>query len=373
MNVNKNETISLWQLFVLMLVFLMGTAVVVGAGEEAKQDFWLAEVIAIGLGCGIVIGYYYLIRFGGNRHLYQLLNDQFGSIIGGIISYGYVLYFIYIASRNIRDLTELMRVTIMPLTPIEVVAIMMILLVTYTVFLGLEILGRVTEIVVPYIVGLILFIGLLLFVSGQLNFQHLQPILAEGFQPILNATFPTLLTFPYGEIIVFTVFMTSTNHLHYVGKVSVFSVLFAGILIVFSNLIQITTLGVDLKERSLFPFLVATREINILGFFERVDILVVFILTTGIFIKVSVFFLASLKGLEFVFNIQYRYLVIPMALLISYFSIVIASNMAEHFEEGLQLVPYVLHIPFQFIIPACIFLLLVIKKMRKRGNIYEHF
>ncbi len=353
--------------------FLMGTAVVVGAGEEAKQDFWIAELIAIILGSLIVIAYFYLIRYGGDRNLYQLIKDQFGTYLGGTIIFCYVIYFLYLASRNIRDLTELMRVTIMPLTPIEVVSIMMILLVTYTVFLGLEILGRVTEIVVPYIVGLILFIALLLFVSGEMDFQNLQPIFAEGFQPILKAIFPTLLTFPYGELIVFTVFMASTNHISYVGKISVSSILCAGMLILLSDLIQITVLGVDLKGRSLFPLLVAAREINILGFFERVDILVVFILTTGIFIKVSVFFLASIKGLQFVFNVHYRDLVLPIGMLISYYSIVIASNVAEHFEEGLQLVPYVLHIPFQFIIPTCIFLLLAIKKMRKRGNLYEHF
>jgi len=367
MNTVGNDKISLWQLFVLITIFAVGTAVVVGAGEEAKQDIWIAEFIATVIGVGIIFSYHKLLTFAGQRNLYEILEFSMGKIIGKVLCLGYCLYFLYIASRNIRDFGELMKVTILPFTPLEVIAISMMVVVMYTVYLGFETLARVTEIISPYIVVILLLIGVLLFISGELRMDHLLPVLGDGFGPILQALFPTLITFPYGEVIVFTVFMTSTSNFSYAGKVGAIATMLAGILITYSNIIQITGLGVDLKIRTLFPLMTAAREIKLMDFFERVDILVVFILTCGIFIKVSVFFYAGLKGLEYVFNIPYRSLIIPVTALIPFFAVINSNNIVEHFEEGLVIVPYILHLPLQFGIPLVLFVILFIKK--KKGKV----
>jgi spore germination protein KB len=366
MNANGNDKISLWQLFILIIIFAIGTAVVVGAGEEARQDYWIAEIIAASVGVGIILGYYYLISFADQKNLYQMLEFTLGKFIGHFICIAYVLYFFYIASRNIRDFGELMKVTILPVTPIEVISIIMMIPVMYTVYHGLEVLARVTEVISPYIIGILVIVGLLLFFSDQLQFIHLLPILGDGFGPVFEAVFPTLITFPYGEVIVFTVIMTSVTNFKYTGKVGAVAILLCGLLITYSNIIQVATLGVDLKVRTLFPLMTAAREIMLMDFIERVDILVVFILTSGVFIKVSVFFYAGLKGLEHVFSLSYRKFIIPLSTLIPFFSIINSRNIVEHFEEGLQVVPYIMHLPFQFGIPLVLFVILFIKKKKMK-------
>ncbi|MFC0559728.1 GerAB/ArcD/ProY family transporter [Halalkalibacter alkalisediminis] len=362
MNTIGNEKISLWQLFVLIVIFAIGTAVVVGTGEEARQDVWIAGVIAALIGTAIIYSYFLLISYAEQRNLYEMLEFTLGRMLGRVLCIGYCLYFLYIASRNIRDFGELMKITILPFTPLEVIAIAMMIVVMYTVYLGIEVLARVTEIISPYIVGILFLIGILLFISDELRFDHLLPVLGDGFGPVLQAVFPTLMTFPYGEVIVFTVIMTATTRFSHVGKVGVAAIVLSGLLISYSNIIQVTALGVDLKIRTLFPMMTAAREIRIMEFFERVDILVVFILMCGIFIKVSVFFYAGLKGLEYVFHIPYRLLIIPMTALIPFFAVVNSSNIVEHFEEGLIVVPYILHLPLQFGIPLVLFAILFIKK-----------
>jgi len=368
MNTIGNEKISLWQLFVLIVIFLIGTAVVVGAGEEARQDYWIAEIIATLVGTAIIYSYFLLISYSDQRNLYEMLEFTLGRMLGRALCLGYCLYFLYVASRNIRDFGELMKVTILPFTPIEVIAIAMMIVVMYTVYLGIEVLARVTEIISPYIIGILILIGILLFISDELRFDHLLPVLGDGFGPVFEAVFPTLITFPYGEVIVFTVMMTATTRFSHTGKVGVAAIVLSGLLITYSNIIQISVLGVDLKVRTFFPLMTAAREIRIMEFFERVDILVVFILMCGIFIKVSVFFYAGLKGLEYVFHIPYRLLIIPMTALIPFFAVVNSSNIVEHFEEGLIVVPYILHLPFQFGIPLVLFAILFIKKKIDKSN-----
>ncbi|GAE24506.1 spore germination protein GerKB [Halalkalibacter wakoensis JCM 9140] len=369
MKANGNDKISLWQLFILIMIFAIGTTVVVGAGEEAKQDYWIAELIAASFGVGIVFAYFYLIKFADQRNLYEMLFFAFGKYMGTLLVLFYSLYFFYIASRNIRDFGELMKITILPITPLEVITIVMMIPVVYTVYLGLEVLARVTEIVSPYVLGILILVGLLLFVSGELELTHLLPVLGDGFGPVWEALFPTLLTFPYGEVIVFTVIMTATTKFSYVGKVGAAAVALSGLLITYANMIQITALGVDLKTRTLFPLMTAAREIMLLEFIERVDILVVFILMTGVFIKVSVFFYAGLKGLEHVFKLPYRKLIVPIACLIPFFAVLNSVNIVEHFEEGLVIVPYVLHLPLQFGIPLLLFFIIWMKKKKQKKSV----
>ncbi|MDT8860659.1 spore germination protein [Alkalihalobacillus sp. MEB130] len=369
MKADGNDKISLWQLFILITIFAIGTAVVVGAGEEARQDYWIAEFIAAIVGVGIVLGYYQLISFAGKKNLYEMLSFSFGKWIGSAIIVLYSLYFFYIASRNIRDFGELMKISILPITPLEVITIVMMFPVMYTVYLGLEVLARVTEIVSPYILGILVLVGVLLFFSGELQFTHLLPILGDGFGPVWEAFFPTLLTFPYGEVIVFTVIMTATTRFSHVGKVGATAIAISGLLITYANVIQIAALGVDLKVRTLFPLMTAAREIMLMEFIERVDILVVFILMTGVFIKVSVFFYAGLKGLEHVFSVPYRKFILPVSTLIPFFAVLNSVNVVEHFEEGLMIVPYVLHLPFQFGIPLLLFFIIWLKKKKKKKSI----
>ncbi|KXG42796.1 hypothetical protein U473_01170 [Tepidibacillus decaturensis] len=56
-------------------------------------------------------------------------------------------------------------------------------------------------------------------------------------------------------------------------------------------------------------------------------------------------------------------LLIPIGFIILLSSILIASNISEHLEEGLKIVPYYLHLPLQVGIP---FLLFVVTLIRNR-------
>ena len=56
-------------------------------------------------------------------------------------------------------------------------------------------------------------------------------------------------------------------------------------------------------------------------------------MTLGVIIKSAVFIYCSLKGLEYVFHIPYRYFAIPICMLVSVFSVLIAVNYGDHLEK----------------------------------------
>ncbi|UII56468.1 spore germination protein [Cytobacillus spongiae] len=362
------EKISLWQLLILIIIFEIGSAAIVGIGNEAKQDAWIAIMATTIFGASLVAGYVFLLSKLPGKHLFELLSFCFGKWIGGLISYLYILYFFYISARVIRDFCELMASTIFANTPIEFLSITMMLIIIYMLYQGLEVLGRTSEIFFPYVFFFVLIIGISVYLSGEIKFTNLQPILAEGIRPIRQAIFPELLTFPFGEMVAFMMIIPYVTKFEKAMKVSIVAILITGVLLTYSSMVQILSLGHEMKERSNFPLLSAAREISLLNFIERVDLLVVFIVMFGIIVKVSIFFYGGVKGLEYLFHRPYRSFLFPIGMLIALFTILISENYAEHIQEGLEFVTKFLHIPFQLTIPFVMLPILWFKTRKKKGG-----
>jgi spore germination protein KB len=358
------EQLSLWQFFLLIFIFEVGSAVVVGIAGEAKNDAWIAIFLATIMGVVIMLTYAFIVQKGNNQNLFQILEFCLGKWVGRSLVFLYILYFFYIAARVLRDFGELMVSTIYSETPIEFIHITIMLLIIYILYLGIEVLGRTSEIFIPYIAFFVFFVTLGIQFSGELDLSQLNPILGDGFKPVMQAIFPKLLGFPFGELITFTLILPLVKA-RKIKTISAIAVFLSGMLLVLTTIIQLATLGENIRRRSNYPLLSAAREISLLNFIERVDILIVFIVLFGIIVKVSIFFYGGLLGLEQIFQIPYRQFLIPMALVITFFSIHIGENFAEHIIEGLDIVPLYMHLPMQFGIPLFIIPILLYK-MRAR-------
>ncbi|WP_088105351.1 GerAB/ArcD/ProY family transporter [Halalkalibacter urbisdiaboli] len=370
MNEYQKETISLGQLFILIVVFLLGTTIILARGAEAKQDYWMAELLGIFLGLCFLALYLYLLHASKGKNLYEILEGNFGKKVGKVFIFTYTVYFLYQASRITRDGTELLKITILPETPIEVTAIAIMFVIGYTLYLGIEVLARLVEILAPYFLIFFLLIGAFLVFSEAIDLTNFQPMLAEGFNPILTSL-PTMLTFPYGELVVFTILFSMTSRVRSVSKVGIVGYLVSGILLVYADFIIIGTLGAEMSSRTLYPLLAASREVNLLQFFERADILVVFILMTGVFLKVAIYFFIAIKGVEHLFGIPYRQVCFPLAFLVPLVSSLVAKHLVEHNVEGLEVLPYFVHIPFQLVIPLLVLLVLIVKKKQMNKKVLE--
>jgi spore germination protein KB len=360
------EKLSLWQLFILIFIFEIGSAAVVSTGNDAKQDAWIAIGVAMVCGLGIGFLYSFILSRAPGKNLFEIFQLCLGKWLGGALTILYILYFIYIASRVLRDFCELITSVIFEETPIEFISITMVIVIVYMLYLGLEVMGRTSEIFIPYIFSFIIIIGIAVFISGEMEFYNLFPVLGDGIKPVLKAVFPQLLTFPFGEIIAFMLIIPYTTEFKKSRKTILLAIVASGLILIYNAVLQITTLGVQTRARTNFPLLSSAREIALLDFIERVDLIVVFIVMFGIIVKVSVFFYGALKGLELLSKRPYRMHVVPLGTIIAFLSVKISDNFSEHIEEGLIVVPLMLHIPFQFILPLMLLPILLWKTRKKK-------
>lgn len=150
-------------------------------------------------------------------------------------------------------------------------------------------------------------------------------------------------------------------------KVGIAAVLFSGILLCLMTITNTVTLGPYIASQSRFPLLETVSRINIGNFIQRLDSLAIVILMIGGYVKIGIFTAASVLGFVSINqNKQPRNYILPVSIIMAILSIVIADNLIEHLQFGLKVVPWMLHIPFQFGIPAFLCLIVFIKNQLKK-------
>ncbi|WP_416150856.1 GerAB/ArcD/ProY family transporter [Salipaludibacillus sp. HK11] len=361
-NVGKVK-LTPFQIFSLIILFELGSAIVFSIGVEAKQDAWIAILLGMVGSILLFFVYYYLFKQFPDLTLIEYIKKILGKHLGWVVGFLYTVYFLYIAVRVLRDFEDLIVTAILPETPAFIVGLLMTLTIIYVVYHGIEVLARTGEFyfLIFLLIGLV--VNFLYLVSGVIDIENILPFLGEGWKPILDASFPQILTFPFGEIIVFTMLFPLLNNKKSALKVAIFGLVISGLLIAFSQMMNIAVLGVDIVERSSFPLLSSISKIQIGDFLERLDALAVISLIVGLFFKISIFTYAGVVGASILFKVKrYQTLLFPISMIVLGGSMSISESLAEHLDKGFAVVPDYLHLPFQIYIPLVLLVITIIRK-----------
>ncbi|MED4015900.1 MULTISPECIES: GerAB/ArcD/ProY family transporter [Sutcliffiella] len=361
--------INSFQFFTLLVLFELGSAIVVSVGLEAKQGAWATILLGMTGGIAIFCIYYLLHKQYPDKPLTDYVNAIVGKYIGTVISFLYIVYFLYIAARVLRDFGDLLLTSTLPETPLFVINLVMIIVIVYVLFLGLEVMARMSEFFFIFLILNGLFANFLIFFSGIINLKNLFPILGEGVGTIIKTAFPVGFTFPFGEVIVFTMILPLLNKEKTALKTGIIGIVVSGLLIAYTTMLNVVVLGAEVSRVSTFPLLMTVGKIEVAEFLERLDALVVVTLVLTMFFKISIFMYAGLSGIKSVLKLNsFRTFVFPVGLLTALCSITIAGDFSEHLKEGVDIVPYYLHLPFQAGIPIMLLLIALFrKKMMKKS------
>jgi spore germination protein KB len=363
----EKAKISTTQLFVLVVLFEMGSAILVGIASDAKQDAWIAVLLGLAGGIMVFLIYNKLYMYYPDLPLTSYVQKITGKWLGRCIGLLYIIYFMYCASRVLRDFGELLSNTIYNSTPLFVINTLMVLTIIYGVHKGFEVLARVGELFFA-IVYITAILGMLLIVfSGLIHLDYLKPVLENGLKPVLKTFLTQTITFPFGEMVVFTMLLPFLRDQKKAKIVCLTGMILSGINITITVVVNISVLGVALFQRSTFPLLTTVGRIQIADFIERLDVLFMLYLVIGGFFKIALYYYAAVAGAADIFQFSnQRKLGFPIGILVLFASITIASNYSEHIKEGLVVVPIFLHWPFQIIIPAMLLIIAFFRNRKKK-------
>jgi spore germination protein KB len=360
----ESGKITSFQLFSLIILFELGTAIMVPLGLDAKQDAWIAIMIGMVGGILIFCMYSYLYNHFPHLLLTGYVRIIFGKYIGTVVGILYILFFIYGAARDLRDGVELLVLSY-DLTPISVLSMILMLVICYALYRGIEVLSRTGEIYFIFLLFTGILVFILLLFSNVVNIDKALPVLENGWKPIFTAVYGQTVMFPFGEMICFTMILPYLNNPKLGFKTGTTAIILSGVIISFVVFLEISVLGVNTVKQSIFPFLSMMQHINVGDVIQRLDAFVVTSLIINDFFKVAIFSYVALIGTVDLFKIQKNKLVIPLGVIILLTSMLIAQDVRMHFEQGRFALKYIFPV-FAVVIP---FLLMTIEMIRKRSDI----
>lgn len=370
------EKISAKQLFSAMILVPFGSAILFFVSPNARQDAWLSMLLYIIPGIILQIVYTSLWKKYPKDTLVTYMPKIYGKFIGYTFSVLYILFFAYEAARVLRDFSELILSAIMPRTSMILITIALSLLIGYSLCLGMETLCRIIYV---FLCLWIFFFAMEWFflynTPDAYTFSNFRPFLENGVSFVISQGWK-LITFPFGESVLFTMFFPYVVEKSLVRKSAVMAMIGEGVLLSLNTALFISVLGVNYASYSIFPLLQTLRIMRIGETFDRVDLFILLIVIIIGFLKVSFFTYGSMIGVAQLLKIEKTTkLAIPFTIIVAVSSLLIAQNYPQHIHIGQELTLTFIHYPLAVIIPPVTLIVYYVKKyitkhMNKSKKLY---
>lgn len=330
----SKEQVSSLQIAFMIMLFEIGSTPLFLLGGKLKQDSWLAMCAGSAAGFLLLLLLLWIQHRSKDMDLIGMLRLHFGRIPGAFIGGVYSLYFAYQSMRNVRDLGELTALTMLPATPISITMLVFVLLALYAIWKVTEVVFRLPEVLLPVMLSFYLVLVLLLGIMGVIDFSRLLPVMEQGPLPVLEAALPEIVSFPFGQMIVFLMLWTLWDKPGVPVKATIHAYLLISAFLVFMNALNVAVLGPVIAGISQLPFLKTVRVLSNLKFVERLDILVTIQLYLGLLIKMMLFYFCSVKAMAELTGKPAKRWVFPVGAVI-YGSSFIERDYTQHIAIGL--------------------------------------
>lgn len=354
----KKEIVSKKQIVAIIIMFLLGSNLVIGISPEAKQDGWISSIMAFLLFTPMAAVYIRIINLFPGDNLYQIIAKVFGNFTGKLFVLLYTLYSLHVGALVMRNFSEFISIVALPLTPQIVLLIFLLIISVAMVKSGVEALGRWSK----YIFPLVAFVIISTFLIGlkDSGFSAFKPIGGVGIKTIMSSAFTTF-SFPFAESVLILPLFSSVSMRENTREVffrSILICLFLNLVIIVRNL---TILGVQPYNMLCFPSYSAVSVISIGDFFTRFEVLIGMTTLLAGFIKICVCLFAAVIGISGLMNFNdYKPLAYPAGLLMLTLAVIIYRSSIEMFDWVKTYRYYAL--PFQVIMPIIIWLGAELKK-----------
>ncbi|MBH0230383.1 GerAB/ArcD/ProY family transporter [Halobacillus yeomjeoni] len=363
-----NQTISPRQFMFLVIFFTIGSSILIVPGPvtaQAKQDSWMSIILSIVIGMGLIVLYNKIGELSAGKTFIEAFNDVFGNWVGRIFSSFYLVFVYILAALVLRNIGDFMTSQIMPETPLQFTHILFFVVVLGGTLLGIEVIGRSSEIFMPWMILLLLF--LFLFSSPQISMDNFKPILGDGLPPMLSAS-KVMVSSPILEMVALLMIFPYVKELKQTKKGWIIGGVIGGSVLLGITSLCILVLGSDLTIMNTYPTYRIGEKISVAGFLEGLEIFIAIIWMMTIFFKLIVLYYASTVGFaQFLSLDDYRPLVLPLGMGTIILSIISYPDVA-YFESFVGEIWFSYALSIGFILPLILLAgLLIKKKIKQKG------
>ncbi|MDB4897423.1 MAG: gerKB2 [Firmicutes bacterium] len=276
----------------------------------AGQSAWVAVVL--GAAAGGLIGLFavYVALRNPRMSAAQSARYLMGKWLGGAVGLLYAGFFIWIYALSLRQIVDFVQIMLLPGTPNWVIAALMAIVVLYGVWEGIEVTARVAFQALVAITVAVLALPMLVY--PEIRATQVEPFLWRGMPAVYDATW---LVVPwFGESMIALTFVQYLKNRRLAYRWFLVGLGMATFLLTLLVALGTLVFGPDLPGRFVFPVYMVIQQISVARFIERIEVVLIMVWLSGMFIKLSMCQYASAEAISHAFGLgTHRWPAVVMA------------------------------------------------------------
>ena len=369
---SKTESIGHREALTLLIIMLTGKIFLSFPRNMVLLGDGAAWIIVLLAGIYSLVAYYFiyaLLKRYPSFNIIEISRKVTGNIFGIIFGVVIFLFFLVITSMYLRQFSESYLLAILPRTPISIITIFFLCLLSYGSLLGIETLTRVAWLYGPYLLAALVII--LIFSLPQASFHFLTPVLGPGPIPLLLNSIIHISVF--SEILLLSIFAPMIHQQEKVFRVGLYSLLVATLINTGITALATAVFNYAATKKLVFPIFQLTRLISLTEFVQRVEAGFVFLCFFWAGIQLGGLFYGTLASFAQTFKIKnYRPLIPAMGILVFALSIIPTSMTQAVDLNSYSTHNFLINSYYALVAFGIPFLLWLISTLKKKfGGSYE--
>jgi len=299
-----------FMIFMIRTTFVIATLPVLTTGNAA-QDAWASALLTLLATAIIAAGIAALGARFPEMTVIEYSRTLLGKYLGSLISLGFLWLFLHITATDSRLYAEVLVTAYLPNTPLLFIVSSMVVLAAFVVYQGIESLGRLADALIFLFTAFVL--ASMLMAVRRLDVANLEPVLARGVGPVISGSITAIAV--SAQFIGISMLVPVLTAPQRAVSTAVLAALLIGLVLIMAAVTVVGTLGPELGSRTIFPFFLMTRSLELAPrFLERVDVFGTMAWGFGLLVDVALFLYCGSRGMSQFFGLRdYRPLVAPMA------------------------------------------------------------
>ncbi|MEF2965970.1 endospore germination permease [Paenibacillus sp. M1] len=279
-----------------------------------NQDAWISILLALVIHFVLVVPLFLAMskqvrgmRFG------DYIETLLGKVCGKAFMFGFsILWPMLGFTFTLWALSDFLLLTVLPETPSDAVAVLMLFAVICVVRSGVSVIGRTVEILFW---SLILFFVIgVLTLSPIFHIENLLPVFEHGMKPILHGSI-LVTAFPYLDSFLMMFFARNMEPKKWKKAVFASSAI-SGLVLVGTTIYVIAVLSAEVTGNLTYSAYFLIRTITLAEFVERFEVLFSTLYYITIFYRMALFLYVTADGLASAFRMKdHRPLLLPLSLI----------------------------------------------------------
>ena len=307
--------ISVKQLNYLTVIVIFSTGILYLpsiAISQAGNGGWISPFMSMTVGLIVLLIVFFFYHRFAPKTLTEYLTLLVGKWGAKILGLFYVFFFWTVGLKVIREITGIVRITLLPNTPLIVICFMIALTIIYGLYCGIEALVRLVELLALILAAMI--ISLIAGLLGAIHWGAFLPFIETGWRGVIRGAFVPSSWF--GEVIVLAYLLPIVTLNQRTLPRLLLSLVVAAILLSSLVILIIGVFGVREASRMQLTVYELMRYVQFGSFLQHIDALFLLPWLMFMLLKALLFFHVTVIGFSQSMGLAHsKFTIIPFVLL----------------------------------------------------------